>query len=106
MRVTTQFAHPYEVDADWLLLGLWEDEPLTGAAAELDAKMERQLARLLERGDLTGKAKETTALYEPRGIAAQRLLIVGYGARLRADAAGLLAAGASAARTPTPKACR
>ena len=103
MRVTTQFARPHEVAGDWLIVGLWEDEPLS-AAAELDAKMERQLSRLVERGDLTAKAKETTALYEPRGIAAQRLLLVGLGPRATLDAAGLFAAGAGAARTLTTKA--
>src|SRR5439155_6200891 len=104
MKITTQFARPHEVAADWLVVGLWEKEPLTAALAELDAKMELQLSRLMERGDVTGKAKETVALYEPRGLAAQRLLIVGLGQRSKVDAAGLFSAGAAAARTITTKA--
>lgn len=104
MRIITQFTAPHEVAADWLIVGLWENEPPAGALAALDARMNRQLTRMLEREDITGKAKETTAVYEPQGIAAQRLLVVGLGPRARADQAGLFAAGAVAARTLTTKA--
>lgn len=104
MQITTQFAPLHEVKADWLVIGLWENEPLAGGVADLDAKMERQLTRLVERGDVIGKSKETTPLYEPRGIGAQRLLIVGLGPRPKADPAGLFNFGAVAARTITAKA--
>src|SRR5262245_48335157 len=104
MHVTTQFRHAREIAADWLIAALWENEPLAGAVAELDATMDRQLTRLLENGDVTGKAKETTALYEPRGLAAQRLLIVGLGPRAKIEPGGLFAAGAAAARAVTTKA--
>jgi leucyl aminopeptidase len=104
MQLTTQFVRPHEMAADWLIVGVWEDEPFTGVAAELDARMERQLTRLRERGDVAGKAKEITPLYEPRGVAAQRLLLIGAGPRGHIDAAGLFAAGAAAARAITTKA--
>src|SRR5262245_49122611 len=104
MQLTTQFTRPHDIAADWLIVGVWEDEPFTGVVAELDAKMERQLTRLRERGDVAGKAKEITPLYEPRGIAAQRLLLIGLGPRGNMDAAGLFSASAAAARTITTKA--
>ncbi len=104
MHVTTQFIRPSEVAADWLIVGVWASEPPAGAMAELDASMDRQLTRLFERGDITGKAKETTPLYEPRGIAAKRLLVVGLGSRAKADPTGLFTAGAVAARELTTKA--
>ncbi|MCI0681820.1 MAG: leucyl aminopeptidase [Gemmataceae bacterium] len=105
MQFTTQFAPPHEVQADWLVVGLWEDEPLGGPLAGLDARMERQLSRLVERGDIAAKPKETTPLYEPRGLAADRALVVGLGPRAKSDQAGLFNFGAVAARTITTKAC-
>jgi leucyl aminopeptidase len=105
MQITTQFARWHEVKADWLVVGIWENEPLAGSVAELDGKMEGQLTRLVERGDIVGKAKETVPLYEPRSVAAQRLLLVGLGPRPKADPAGLFNFGAVAARTITDKAC-
>ncbi len=104
MKITTQFARPHEIAADWLIVGVCEKERLPGSLADLDAKMEGQLGRLLERGDVTGKAKETVALYEPRGLAAPRLLVVGLGTRAKIDAAGLFAAAAAAARAITSRA--
>jgi leucyl aminopeptidase len=104
MKITTQFIRPHEIKADWLVVTVCEKEPVAGALAELDAKMEGQLARLVERGDISGKAKEITTLYEPRGLAAPRLLIVGLGSRAKIDAAGLFTAAAAAARAITSKA--
>jgi leucyl aminopeptidase len=106
MHVVAQFRPAHEVSADWLIAGLWENEPFAGAVAELDVRLGQQLTRLLERGDISGKAKETTALYEPRGLAAQRLLLVGLGPRAKAEPAALFTAGAVAAREVTTKAHR
>jgi len=104
MHVVTQFLPAQEVAADWLIAGLWEDEPFAGAVAALDAGMDRQLTRLRERGDVSGKAKETTPIYEPRSLAAKRLLLLGLGPRAKIDPAALFTAGAVAARAVTTKA--
>lgn len=103
MHLTTEFALLHEIHADWLVAGVWQDELPTGALAELDARLDRQLTRMLERGDFTGKPKETAPLYEPPGLAAKRLLLVGLGPRSKIDQAGLFTAGAMAARTLTGK---
>src|SRR5262249_9179279 len=103
MKLTSQLASPADVKADWLVVGVWEDEPLSGAAAALDAKLGGALGRLREAGDIAGKAKETTPLLNPSGIAAARVLAVGLGPRAKADRAVLVDAAAAAARRITGK---
>ena len=68
-----------EVSADWLIVGLCENDELTGPAAELDGALDGKLTRLREAGDLTGKLADLLAIYDVPKIAAQRLLLVGLG---------------------------
>jgi leucyl aminopeptidase len=104
MRVIPHFTAPHEIAADWLLVGIWEDEPLAAAAADLDRRAEGAVSRLLQRGDFQGKAKETVALYEPRDLKAPRVLLVGLGPRAKASPAALFDAAAVGARAITAKA--
>src|SRR5438094_7190627 len=103
MKLTAQLGAPAEVKADWLIVGAWEDEPLSGAVAALDVKLDGALRRLRDAGDITGKAKEATALLDRAGLAASRILIVGFGQRAKADRATLVDAAAAAARRITGK---
>ena len=99
MRLTVQSTSITEVAADWLIVGLWENE----APPPLDAKLDGLFAKLREQGDVTGKAKELTPLYQNPGIAAKRLLLVGLGPRDKADYASLLASTAAAAKMLSTK---
>jgi leucyl aminopeptidase len=103
MQVTAQFAPLSEVEADWLIVGVWENEALAGAGAQLDAQLGGTLSRLQQAGDLTGKANELTPLLGRSGAAAERLLAVGLGVRATADRARLNDAAAAAARAVTGK---
>jgi leucyl aminopeptidase len=103
MQLTAQFAPLFEVQADWLLVGVWEDEAFTGALAQLDAQLGGLLARLRQAGDITGKPNELTPLLGRNGAAAERLLVVGLGKRDTADRARLSDAAAAAARAVTGK---
>jgi leucyl aminopeptidase len=104
MRLTTQIAPLSDVPADWLIVGVWENEGLAGPVAELDGRLQGLLGKLRERGDVTGKARELTVVPQPGGIAAARLLAVGLGRRDKADFAGVHAAAAAAAKSITGKA--
>lgn len=107
MRFTTQLGQPLaEVSADWLIVGMWEDETPSAAAAALDAKLAHAITQLHERGDVTGKARQFVPLYQHTGCAAERILLVGLGPRAKADFAILLGAAAAAARHITGKATR
>lgn len=93
-----------QIAADWLIVGLWENEGPSGALQELDEALGAVISRLRERGDATGKAKELVPIVQPAGIAAQRVMVVGLGQRNKADVAALVTAGAAAARSITTKA--
>src|SRR4051794_32389869 len=92
-----------DVSADWLVVGLWEEEKPTGNVAELDSRLEGALVRLIQAGDVTGKSLELVPILNVRGIAATRLLIVGLGKRTKAERAGLHAAAVAVARTISTK---
>jgi leucyl aminopeptidase len=105
MHVTLQIALLSEIVADWLIVPLWEKDAPAGNVAELDARLGGLLAKLREQGDVAGKAKELTPIYQTAGIAAKRLLLLGLGPRDRADFASLLSASAAAARMLSAKPC-
>ncbi len=106
MQTTTQIAPLAEIVADWLIVGLWEQEPLTGPVAALDAKLGGTIAQLIERGDVACKPKELTPIYHAPGLASPRVLLVGLGLRDKAEVATLHDALAAAAKSLTSKACR
>ena len=56
-----------------------QEKPVEGVLARLDEATGGSLTKLAASGELTGKMLETTLLYYPQGLAAQRLLILGAG---------------------------
>src|SRR5260370_813754 len=106
MELTAQFTALAKVEADWLVIGVWQEEPPVGALADLDGRLDGALTRLIKAGDITGKAKEITTLLDKKGIAAQRILVVGLGKRDKVERAELLAAISTAARAITGKATK
>src|SRR3954469_9791861 len=99
MRLNLQATPAAEVAADWLIVGSWESE----APPTIDAKLGGLLSKLRDQGDLLGKAKELTPIYQAVGLAANRLLVVGLGPRGKADYASLLASMAAAAKMLSTK---
>jgi leucyl aminopeptidase len=104
MELTAQFIALAEIKADWLIVGAWEDEPLTGTTAILDTRLEGALSRLRASGDILAKAKEITTLLDCKGIACPRVLVIGLGKRDKAQRADLLATASASARAITGKA--
>ncbi|HEY1191572.1 MAG TPA: leucyl aminopeptidase [Gemmata sp.] len=96
----TQFSvspdSPTSLGADWLISGVWADEPYTGPCAEL-------LTALRESGDFSGKHLELVPILNPAGLTAKRLLFLGLGNRADATRARLHDAAAAAARHATTK---
>ncbi len=104
MHITTQFAPLSDLKADWLIVGVWEEEAPSGAVFHLDTQLHGLLSRLCEKGDVTGKANELTPLLDCPGIAAERVMVVGLGKKTKCDRPALLAATAAASRAVTDKA--
>lgn len=103
MRITAQLADLATVKADWLIVGLWEEERVSGAVAKLDETLGGLLTRLQESGDLTGKANETTPILNCKEIASARLLVVGLGKHAKFERPHLAGAASAAARAITSK---
>ncbi len=105
MRLTLQTSPLSDINADWLVVGLWEKDSPVGTVALLDAKLGGLLTKLREQGDATGKVKELTPLFQATGITPKRVLLVGLGPRDKADFASLVAAMATAAKSLSTKPC-
>jgi leucyl aminopeptidase len=62
-----------------LVLGVFAQEPLTGAAAAIDRASAGQLSALWQKGDLSGDAGRTLLFYALPGVAAERILLIDFG---------------------------
>jgi leucyl aminopeptidase len=86
-----------ETAADAVVVGVFADAPLTGAAAEVDAAMAGAIRGLIERKEFTGRAHETVPLLVPVGLA-QQVLLVGLGQQQQFGAGAAFRCAAAAAR--------
>src|SRR5262245_19933680 len=103
MQTNVTFTPPAEVQADWLIVCVFEEDALPTPTAALDAALKGALSRLRQSGDITGKAGELVQLLDVTGIAARRVLVTGLGKRAEADHAAVVDAAATAARAVTGK---
>ena len=67
------------LEADCLVVGLFEEGQLGGEARAVDSACGGRLKRLLGRGDFPGKLAETLLLADLPGIGATRVLLTGLG---------------------------
>src|SRR6202521_4924417 len=79
-----------KIEADALVTYAFEQEkPVEGVLAQLDEAAGGALTKLAASGELTGKILETTLLYYPQGLAAQRLFVLGAGKKEKFGTADL-----------------
>ena len=98
LKFATTTDAPESATTPCLVVGLFEERVLTGAAARLDQHCAGAITRLAESGDATGKPGTTTLLFGIDGIAAARVLLVGLGEQKKFDAAAFHRAAVDAAR--------
>jgi len=67
---------------DCVIVGVFEGGALTPAARDIDRASRGALSKLVDRGDLTGRAGESLMLPDLRGVRAPRVLVVGQGKNL------------------------
>ncbi len=72
-------ADPVRFDTDCLVIGLFADKTLTPSGRAVDQASGGHLARLAERGDLSGKTGASALLHDVAGISAPRVLVIGLG---------------------------
>ncbi len=80
MEITIDTRPLAKIETEALVAYLFEQEkPSDGILAQLDQATGGALSKLAASGELAGKFLESTLLYYPQGLAAQRLLILGAG---------------------------
>ena len=79
MEFSTKIAAPEKLQSACVVVGVYEPRKLSRAAESLDKAARGQLREVLRSGDMEGKAGATRVLYRVRGVAAERVLLVGLG---------------------------
>jgi leucyl aminopeptidase len=79
VKITLGAIQDFEADA--IIVGLFEDSHLEGAAQSLDETLDGAIRDLVESGDLTGKTGQAVVLYPRSAIPARRVIAVGLGPR-------------------------
>lgn len=94
---------PAELEVNWLIATVAEEEAFHPPLKAVDEALGGQLTRLKENGDLTGKTGEVVKLLDVPGIQATRLLFVGLGDPKKLTRAGFDKAAMTAIRAVTEK---
>ncbi len=79
MEFSIKFAVPEKQAGACVAAGVFESRKLSAAADALDKAAHGQIREFLRSGDMEGKAGSTRLLYRVRGVAAERVLLVGLG---------------------------
>ena len=79
MEFNTKIAAPERQATACVVVGVFESRKLSPAAEALDKAARGGLREILSAGDMNGKAGSTRMLYRVRGVAAERILLVGLG---------------------------
>src|SRR5687767_10727002 len=70
-----------ELATECVAVGVHDDAELSAEAKVLDLRCGEKISRLLKRGDFTAKPGESWLLADLDGIRAERVLLVGLGAK-------------------------
>jgi leucyl aminopeptidase len=79
MEFSTKVAAPEKQATACIIVGVFEPRKLSRAAEAVDRATHGQLREVLRSGDLDGRPGSTRMLYRVRGVAAERILLVGLG---------------------------
>ena len=99
MQITLETKPFATIESDALVSYVFEEsDPIQGRITELDQFTDGLLRKLAKSGELTGKSLEMTLIHSPRGLKAERLLLVGAGKKEKFDTAVLRKTGGAALR--------
>lgn len=79
MEFCIENTHPATQCSACVVAGVLESRQLTAVAEQLDNSSKGYISDLLRRGELEGKADQTLLLHQVRGVAAERVLLMGCG---------------------------
>jgi leucyl aminopeptidase len=99
MRIEVVSAAPAEVTADVLVAPIVEPPtPVSGAAADLDHRLDGRLSRVIEKGEASGKLWTAPLLHVNGQLPAERVAPAGLGPREEVDADAIRTAAAAVVR--------
>ncbi|MFZ0485845.1 MAG: M17 family peptidase N-terminal domain-containing protein, partial [Arenicellales bacterium] len=81
MKITVKACNPDAQKAHCAVIGLTDSRTLSDFTKKVDEAMGGALKKRVASGDVTGKKNQVATLYEPTGLACDRLVIVGFGKR-------------------------
>src|SRR5262249_13498661 len=81
MEVRAEFGKFYDVDADALVVNIYEGEKADGALKELDERIGGVISEILGTDEMRGKQGDMVFFHRPANIRARRLLLIGAGKR-------------------------
>ncbi|MCG8413906.1 MAG: leucyl aminopeptidase [Pseudomonadales bacterium] len=70
-----------KLSCDCLIIPIWSKGALSNEAKSLDVATGKAISKLMKSGDFAGKLAQTSLLYDPEGVAAKRILLIGAGER-------------------------
>ena len=79
MQFSVRSVKPETLSTPCLVVAVFEDKALPPLTEQLDSASSKSIRKLINGGDISGKIGEHLLLHEPRGIRAQRLLLIGCG---------------------------
>lgn len=92
-----------ELVADAVVVGVYQDEPLGGQAAAVNAATGGVLERLVAGKEITGRHAEVVTLLAPHGVACNQVVVVGLGRRQEFDRGAAFRAVAAASKSLAAK---
>lgn len=104
IRVSGESVQEYAGDV--VAVGVMEQAPLTGGAAEANTRLDGLIERLVRAGEIRGKQSEVTVLHTYGRMPSARVAVVGLGRPAQADLFALRRAMGSAARVLRDRGCR
>lgn len=97
MNISVSTQSPQEIESPCLVLGVWQDEPLSGLAAQINESMDNLIQHFIDDG-FKRSAGEVRMVYHVPVLKAARAILVGLGKRDRFSPAQLHKAVSRASR--------
>jgi leucyl aminopeptidase len=85
MKLSLNDAQPHEIRSDCIAIGFAEGGALTPSASAIDEASGGAISRLLKSGDIETGIGKTRFLHNVPGLAAERVLAVGFGKQEKLD---------------------
>ena len=84
-----------------LVVGIYQGKKpkMSLSASQLDQASEKQLSRIMARGDMSGAEGSSLMIYDPLNIQARRILLVGLGSDKKTSSGDMRKAATTAAKT-------